>query len=95
MNPCEKCGYRHGSGRCCIDIYQQLGRAKGPSVVGKALVAFVLPILVFIGSVILAEYILSAVLAEGGLKTFLSFAAAAGVTFIFVELLRIFTRKPI
>ena len=66
MNPCEKCGYRHGRGRCCIDIYQQLGRTEGPSILGKVLLAFVLPILVFTGSVIGAEFI--ATVSRGRIK---------------------------
>jgi hypothetical protein len=95
MKLCDKCGYRHGHGRCCIDIYQQLGQAKGPSVAGKALLAFVLPLLLFIGSLILAEYILSAFMAEGASRTFVAFLAALVVTIIFVQLVRIFTQKPI
>jgi hypothetical protein len=92
---CEKCGYRHGSDRCCIDIYQQLGRTKGPSVVGKVMLAFLLPLLVFIGSLMLAGYILSGFKQEGGMKTFISFLAALVVTVVLVQLIRIFTRKPI
>lgn len=95
MKLCDKCGYRHGGGHCCIDIYQQIGQAKGPSVMGKVLLAFVLPVFVFIGSLILAEYLLSAVITEGGWKTFIAFAASLVVTIVFVQLIRIFTRKPI
>ena len=95
MKLCDKCGYRHGRGYCCIDIYQQLGQTKGPSVVGKVLLAFVLPLLLFIGSLILAEYLLSAFMTEGSRKTFIAFLAALVVTFVFVQLIRIFTRKPV
>lgn len=95
MKLCDKCGYRHGRGRCCIDIYQQLGQAKGPSVVGKVLLAFVLPLLVFIGSLILATHILSIFMAEGGLNSFFAFLVALVMTIVFVQLIRICTRKPI
>jgi hypothetical protein len=95
MKLCDKCGYRHDRGRCCIDIYQQLGQAKGPSVVGKVLLAFVLPLLLFIGSLILTEYILSAFMTAGASKTFVAFLAASAVTIVFVQLIRIFTKKPI
>jgi uncharacterized oligopeptide transporter (OPT) family protein len=95
MKLCENCGYRHGRGRCCIDIYQQLGRAKGPSVVGKVFLAFVLPLLVFIASLVLAGYVLSIFLAESGIGTLLAFLIAVALTIVFVQLIRIFTRKPI
>jgi len=95
MKLCDKCGYRHPRGRCCIDIYQQLGQSEVPSVVGKVLLAFVLPLLVFVGSLVLAEYLLSDFMAEGGGKTFISFLAALVVTVICVQLIRIFTRKPV
>jgi len=95
MKLCDKCGYRHGHGHCCIDIYQQLGQTKGPSVAGRVLLAFVLPLLVFIGSLVLAEYLLSALMSEGGVKTPSAFLAALAATVIFVQLIRIFTRKPI
>ena len=92
---CDKCGYRHGRGRCCIDIYQQLGRAKGPSVVGKVLLAFVAPLFVFIGSLILAGYFLSIFVTYKGANSFSAFLIALIVTLVFVQLIRICTRKPI
>jgi len=91
---CEKCGYRHGRGRCCIDIYQQLGQAKGPSVLGKVILAFVLPLLIFIGCLILAEYFLADFVA-GNLKIIIVFLISLLVTIFFVQLIRIFTRKPV
>lgn len=95
MKLCDNCGYRHGRGRCCIDIYQQLGRTKGPSVVGKVFVAFVLPLLVFIVSLVLAGYVLSIFLAESGINALLAFLIAIALTVIFVQLIRVLTRKPI
>ena len=95
MKLCDKCGYRHSRGYCCIDIYQQLGRAKGPSVLGKVLLAFVLPLLLFICSLILVEYLLSTFTDSAGLRTFSAFLAALVVTAIFVQLIRIFTGKPV
>ena len=95
MKICDKCGYKHGSGRCCIDIYQQLGRTKGPSVAGKVFLAFVLPLLVFISSLIVTGYLLTGLMAESGGKTFIAFLVALVVTVVFVQLIRIFTKKPV
>jgi hypothetical protein len=95
MKLCENCGYRHSRGRCCIDIYQQLGQSKGPSIVGKVLLAFVLPLLVFIASLVLAGYLLSIFINESRTSTFYAFLIAAALTIVFVQLIRILTRKPI
>ena len=95
MKLCDKCGYRHSRGRCCIDIYQQLGKTKGPSVVGKVLLAFIVPLLVFITSLILAAYILSIFMAEEGTNSFLALLIALAVTVIIVRIIRICTRKPV
>ena len=45
-NLCEKCSEK----KSCEEAYKQLGQAKGPSVVVGAIVAFVVPIVVFIAS---------------------------------------------
>ena len=95
MKICNDCGYRHGRGRCCIDIYQQLGQTKGPSVAGKAFLAFVLPLLVFIISLMLAGYFLSVFITKDGIKTFFAFLIAVVMTIVFVQLIRKLTRKPI
>jgi hypothetical protein len=95
MKPCENCGYRHGRGRCCIDIYKQLGRTKGPSIVGKVFLAFVLPLLVFIAGLVLAGYVLSIFLDESSINALLAFLIAIALTVFFVQLIRVFTRKPI
>jgi len=95
MKACDECGYRHGRGRCCIDIYQQLGQTKGPSVAGKVFLAFVLPLLVFIISLMLAGYFLSVFVINDSIKTFFAFLTAVILTIVFVQLVRKFTRKPI
>ena len=41
---CSGCGQRSS----CGSVYQKLGAAKGPSVLGKSLIAFVLPIVLFL-----------------------------------------------
>ena len=92
---CDECGYRHGRGRCCIDIYQQLGQTKGPSVAGKVFLAFVLPLLVFIISLMLAGSLLSVFVTKNSATTFLAFLTAVVMTIVFLQLIRRLTRKPI
>jgi hypothetical protein len=44
QKPCKDCYEKHN----CQEIYQHLGNAKGPSVAAKAVIAFLLPLTVFI-----------------------------------------------
>jgi hypothetical protein len=90
---CENCGYRHSRENCCVDIYQRLGQTKGPSVVSKVLLAFFLPLLMFIISLVLASYILSIFEIEDYTNTVSSFLTALAVTVLFVLLIRVFNRK--
>ena len=92
---CEKCGYRHSGGRCCINIYQQIGRTKGASVLGKVLIAFGIPIAVFLVTLFVAEHILSGLIAKGNLRTLITFLISLTVTILFVQLIRIFTKTTI
>ena len=78
-----------------MDIYQQLGQAKGPSVVGKVFLAFVLPLLVFIVALLAAEYLLEPLIAAGGTRMLAALVLAAAAVTIAVALLRKLTRKPV
>jgi hypothetical protein len=95
LKSCDKCGYRHGDGRCCIDIYQQLGRTKGPPIWGLVMLAFGLPLLFFIGSLVLAQYLLSGLMSKSGMRMIAVFLAALAATLVFVQIIRVSTRKPI
>jgi len=90
---CDKCEYQHGRENCCTDIYQQIGQTKGPTVTGKIFLAFVLPLLAFIASLMTAEYLLSAIMSEGGIRTFIALSSAIAATAAFVQLVRIFNKK--
>ena len=65
----------------CGTVYQQLGRAKGPSVTTKVLTAFLLPIAVFIIALGVFENILTGYLKNDNLRIAIGFVLAAGVTF--------------
>jgi len=43
---CKDCGHAHD----CKGVYEQLGCAEGPSIAWTSVIAFVVPILLFIGS---------------------------------------------
>lgn len=73
---CQDCNQRHD----CRDVYRQLGNTKGPSVVFKVLVAFLLPLTVFIATLAAFEKILAERIAAEELQTALSFLLALSVT---------------
>jgi len=93
MKLCEKCGNQNNNGHCYMDIYNELGQTKGPSVTGNVLLVFGMPALIFIGSMVLSEYLLSAYIPEGNLKTIFTFLSALVITFVFVRLILIKNTK--
>ena len=89
---CEDCNQKHD----CREVYQKLGNTKGPSVVLKAVVAFLLPILVFIGWLAAFEAILDKVrsmINTKGLRTVLSFLLALSVTFVLILIIKAINRQ--
>lgn len=86
---CSGCGQK----KTCRDVYGRMGKTKGPNVAFKAMLAFLLPILVFILSLAGAEKLLERRF-EGGMLTVLSFLSAFGVTFLLVLVIRAF-RGPV
>jgi len=78
---CEDCNQKHD----CGEVYQKMGKTKGPSVVLNAVVAFLLPILVFIGCLAAFEAILA--------KAALSFLLALSVTFVLILIIKAIKSK--
>ena len=77
---CKGCNQKHD----CQEVYQQLGGSKGPSVVFKVIVAFLVPLLVFIVSLAVFEAVLADSITMKELRAAFSFLLALSVTFIFV-----------
>ena len=62
---CQACVQRHN----CMHVYDQLGRAEGPSITSEVSVAFLVPMLLFIGSLCVFEALLSSVFEHRGMRT--------------------------
>ena len=77
---CQDCNQKQN----CQKVYHQLGNTKSPSVVFKVVVAFLLPIVVFIASLAAFEKILSKTVDTKELQTVFSLLAAVAVTIVFV-----------
>jgi len=90
----ENCGYHNNHKNCCMDIYQRLGQSKSPSLIIGVLLAFLIPIIIFISVLILSELFLLSFMHDGNLKTFFSFITALIVTILSIEFIKPITRKP-
>ena len=87
---CQECNQRPN----CREVYRQLGKAEGSSVVIKVVFAFLLPLVVFIAVLIASEKILAGMINSREAQTVLSFLLALGGTFIVVGC-SLFVRRKI
>jgi hypothetical protein len=82
---CQDCIQKHD----CQRIYEQIGDSSGESVTLKVILAFLLPLIVFIVSLAVSERILAGAINIKGLQIALSFLLALLVTFVCVFIIRI------
>jgi len=87
---CLECNQRHD----CREVYQQLGKAEGPSVVFKVVVAFLLPLMVFIAALAASEKILAKTINNKETQTALSFLLALSITFVCILIIKAINRQP-
>lgn len=79
--------------RDCRKAYNQLGSTEGPSVVVKVIVAFLLPVVVFIGSLAAFGKVLAKAVDSKELQTVLSFLIAMLVTFVCILIIKAINRR--
>jgi uncharacterized integral membrane protein len=77
---CQGCGQKNR----CEQVYKALGCVKGPSVVSKVVMAFLLPLLVFIIALSVSQKIIAEYLDAQHWQTIISFTIAMLVTGICV-----------
>ncbi|MBW8001644.1 MAG: SoxR reducing system RseC family protein [Planctomycetes bacterium] len=77
---CQKCKQN----KDCKTIYEQMGKQNTPPVAIKVVFAFLVPILVFIGSLALFQALLENTVQAEKLKTAIIFLAALMLTFIYL-----------
>lgn len=73
---CSGCAHEHD----CKTIYKAIGESKGPSVTGKVLLAFVVPIFVFITILAIAEAVFSKVAWPGWVEIVIEGVAASAAS---------------
>ncbi|MBN1359395.1 MAG: hypothetical protein JW993_02335 [Sedimentisphaerales bacterium] len=87
---CDSCGRR----RACHSIYYRLGHAEGPSLVSTVLIAFGVPIVVFVATLSLSGALLAGNDSGRGAPTLVSFTLALALTALVVLSIWRMTRKP-
>lgn len=87
---CQGCGHK-GS---CHSIYYRLGHAEGPSVLLKALLAFGIPLVVFIAGLMVAGTLFGGILTSNPGPTLLSLVVASMLTVLVVAGIWRFTQRP-
>jgi len=85
---CQDCIQKHD----CKRIYEQLGNSPGPSVALKAILAFLLPLMVFIVSLAVFERVLAGAITTERMQTALSFVLALLATFVCVLITRLINK---
>ncbi len=88
QNICEDCEQKHD----CQRIYEQLGDVEGPSVVIKVIVAFLLPLVVFIVSLAAFQEIFVRAISNQHLQTAMILLLALLVTFVCILIVRMINR---
>ena len=68
----------------CKTVYEQLGKATGPSIAKKAVAVFLGPIVVFIVCLVILEKRLAVIFGSEGMGIALSVLCAVGVSFLYV-----------
>jgi hypothetical protein len=86
---CERCSQRHD----CREVYGKLGNAEGPSLALRAVVAFLMPILVFIVSLGVLEKVLGGITDRAALRTAASLSGAVIVTLAWILMVRVIGRR--
>lgn len=81
---CQDCNQKNQ----CQEVYRRLGSTKSPSVVFKVVVAFLLPLMVFIVALGVFETILAKAINTKELQTALACLLALSTTAVFIFIIR-------
>jgi hypothetical protein len=83
--PCDKCGQKIS----CREAFRRLGNVPGRSIVRNVLAAFVLPLVVFIGALVLAQQFLAVRIESDNLRTAFAVVLALGAAVACVAVARV------
>jgi len=86
---CQNCEQKHN----CQEVYKRLGQSKAPKVLSKVILAFLLPLILFIFSIAAAERLLNESLKSEATRNLAAFAAGILVVFLYLIILKLWRRK--
>jgi uncharacterized membrane protein (DUF485 family) len=86
---CRSCKERNS----CQEVYRKLGQSDTPPVTKSVILAFLLPLLIFIAVLFIAEKLLKQRIKADWAVVFISFLTALLVTFIYVLLAKSVVKK--
>lgn len=86
---CESCPTRHE----CKSVYEHIGHSRAPSVVLKALSAFILPIMLFIAAAVLVQHTLAGRAVSANTAAVPASVAGAAAVLIYIGLVKLFYTK--
>ncbi len=86
---CDNCNQKHN----CGSIYHQLGNIESPSVVVKVVIAFLLPLVVFIISLAAFQEIFTKTISSQRMQTVLSLVSALLVTFSCILIVKVIYKR--
>jgi len=79
-NICQECSQKES----CKQAFEKLGNAKGPSVTIKSILAFLLPLIIFIAALGIFEKIFQKSISSKQLEIGIGFLLAAAVAMIYI-----------
>jgi uncharacterized membrane protein len=91
QSSCKECIQRHD----CQKVYEKLGNTPGESVVLRVVLAFLLPMVVFIVSLAVSERVFAGVTNVEKLQTIFSLLSALLSTFFCIFIIRIIHKELI
>lgn len=87
---CQGCGQRQR----CQSIYQKMGNAQGPSVVRGVILAFVLPIVIFIMGLAISRKVLETIIVGPRIQTSINVVFALLAVFVYLVITKRARKKP-
>ena len=86
---CQNCEQKHN----CQEVYKQLGQSKAPKVLSKVILAFLLPLILFVFSIAITEKRLNETLKSEAIRDLAAFAAGVLVVFLYLIVLKLWRRN--
>jgi len=86
---CSGCQENHN----CGQMYEQLGKSDAERVIRKVVLAFLLPIAVFIAAIVVFDKFFASRISGKNLGVLLSSLFATAISFVCVLVIRVFNKK--